>query len=109
MSIFYLNRENKNKGLGNEIANWIEEAETDGLCTITKNDSVSLKAKAIPRKSFLVHMGAIIFDVKEICLVSEDYKAETREMNYMFLDNSGIDLKRLVVDDGDISIEMGAR
>lgn len=109
MRFFYLDAGNRNKGLGNEIAEFVKECGADGLCNIYKDDAVSIKAKANPRKSFIVHIGAIIFDIKEIHLVSHDFRAENIEYDYMFLDRTGIDLSRLTTERNEITIEMGFR
>lgn len=83
------------KTAGNDIVDEIRKLADAGLCEITKDDSVSIKAKANRRIAFSVQYEGFIFQVKEICLVTKDRKDDNPFYDYMFLDNNGIDLKRV--------------
>ena len=86
------------KNAGNEIVDEIREIADVGLCEITKDDAVSIKAKANRRIAFSVQLEGIIFQAKEICLVTKDFgtnEDEQRVYDYMFLDNNSIDLNRI--------------
>lgn len=95
---------------GNDIVDEIREIAGAGLCEITKDDAVSIRAKAKSRIAFSVQLEGIIFQAKEICLVSHDFGTndeEQRVYDYMFLDNNSIDLNRIDFSDNKhMSIEM---
>ena len=95
------------KNAGNQIVDEIRAIAKAGLCEITKDDSISFKAKACKRIAFSVQYEAFIFQAKEICLCTEDYKAEELNYNYMFLDNNSMDLRHVDFSNNKhISIEM---
>lgn len=83
---------------GNDIVDEIREIEKAGYCEIVKDDTVSIKAKAGRRIAFSVQLDGIIFQAKEICLVTKDFGTNDEEdkvYDYMFLDNNSIDLNRI--------------
>lgn len=80
---------------GNDIVDEIRKIAKAGYCEITKDDTVSIKAKAGRRIAFSVQLEGIIFQAKEICLCTEHYEADELKYDYMFLDNNAIDLKRI--------------
>ena len=86
------------KTAGNDIIDEIREIAKAGYCEITKDDAVSIKAKAGRRIAFSVQLEGIIFQAKEICLVTKDFGTDDeaqRVYDFMFLDNNSIDLKRI--------------
>ena len=86
------------KTAGNDIVDEIREIANAGYCEITKDDAVSIKAKAGRRIAFSVQLEGIIFQAKEICLVTKDFGTDDEEQrvyDYMFLDNNSIDLTRI--------------
>ena len=83
------------KNAGNQIVDEIRAIEKAGLCEITKDDSISIHAKANRRIAFSVQYEGFIFQAKEISLVTEDHKVEELNYDYMFLDNNAIDLRRI--------------
>lgn len=80
---------------GNQIVDEIRAIEKAGLCEITKDDNVSIQAKAKRRIAFSVQYEGFIFQAKEICVCTEDFKADELNYDYMFLDNNAIDLRRV--------------
>lgn len=95
------------KNAGNEIVDEIRNIAKAGLCEITKDDSVSIMAKANKRIAFSVQYEGFIFQAKEVCLVTKDRKDDKPIYDYMFLDNNAIDLKRVDFSNNKhISIEM---
>ena len=86
------------KTAGNDIVDEIRDIAKAGYCEITKDDTVSIKAKAGRRIAFSVQLEGIIFQAKEICLVTKDFGTDDEEQrvyDYMFLDNNAIDLNRI--------------
>ena len=83
------------KTAGNDIVDEIRKIAKAGHCEITKDDSVSIIAKANRRIAFSVQYEGFIFQAKKICLVTKDCKDDKPFYDYMFLDNNGIDLKRV--------------
>lgn len=86
-------RENEN--VGEKIVEFCREMADADLVEISKDDSISFTCKAIKRVAFEIHMcGGIIFNAKELSVVIDD---NTGEYDYLFLDKTGIDLKRIEI------------
>lgn len=93
-----------NETAGNQIVEYIKKIAEDGYCEITKDDTISIEAKAVKRTAFTVQYSGIIFQAKTISLVSND-NGET--YYYMFLDKNGLDLNRMRINhENEMSIEM---
>lgn len=96
-------RENEN--VGERIVEFCRNAAEKDVVTITKDDEFAFECKANKRIAFDIHMcGGIIFTAKELSVVTN---GNTGEYNYMFLDKTGIDLKRIEINNrNNLSIEM---
>ena len=96
-------RENEN--VGERIVEFCREMADADLVEISKDDSVSFICKATKRVAFDIHMcGGIIFNAKELTVVTD---GNTGEYDYLFLDKTGIDLKRIEINNNNnLSLEM---
>lgn len=96
-------RENENAG--KRIVEYCKEMADADLIEITKDDSISFICKAVKRVAFDIQMcNGIIFNAKELSVV---VNGNTGEYDYLFLDKTGIDLKRIEINNkSNLSIEM---
>ena len=83
----------ENETVGERIVEFCRNAAEKDAVTITKDDEFAFECKANKRIAFDIHMcGGIIFTAKELAVVTN---GNSGEYDYMFLDKTAIDLKRI--------------
>lgn len=96
--------------IGNDIVDELRKMTDAKACDITKDDFISVFAKAKPRTRFCLHFGAFIIEGREIQLGNDSknirfeyddeldckvMKCDEIRMNHVSLDGTYIDLDRL--------------